>query len=110
MNHSAVEERHKYSSRERFWLWLLAISGFVVVNGAFLYGLFYQPMALTQAMNNPIAAAFMIEALFLMIAFAYLLSKWGVNRLSWIWFIVLSLLGSMAFALPIVLLWRRDRQ
>lgn len=103
-------EEHKYSSQERFWLWLVAIFGFAIVNGAFLYGLFYEPMAMTEAMKNPIALAFMIEALLLMIVFAYLLPRWGVARLSWIWFIVLSLLGSMAFALPIVLLWRQNRR
>jgi hypothetical protein len=26
----------KYSSRERFWLWTLAVFGFIVVNGAFV--------------------------------------------------------------------------
>ena len=103
-------EELKYSSRERFWLWLLAIFGFSIVNGAFLYGLFFEPAAMAEAISNPIAAAFMIEALLLMVAFAYLLSKWGVNRLSWIWFVILSLIGSMAFALPIVLLWRNDEQ
>jgi len=49
--------------------------------------------------------AFILEAFLLMGAFAYLLSKWGVSQLHWGWFIGLSLLGSMAFALPVVLLW-----
>jgi len=105
----SMDAGYRYSSRERFWLWLVAIFGFAVVNGAFLYGLVYQPMAMTEAMQNPIALAFMIEALLLMIVFAYLLPKWRVAHLSWLWFIVLSLLGSMAFALPIVLLWRRNQ-
>jgi len=34
-------------------------------------------------------------------------TEMGVARLSPAWFIFLSLLGSIAFALPIVLLWRR---
>jgi len=60
-------------------------------------------------MANPIAAAFMAEALVLVGVFAYLLCKWRVSRLSWGWFVFLSLLGSMAFALPIALLWRGKR-
>jgi hypothetical protein len=99
----------EYSARERFWLWTMAAFGIAVVNGAFLHGLLFQPGALTDAMRNPIAAAFMVEALVLVGVFAYLLSKWKVNRLAWWWFVLLSLLGSMAFALPIVLLWRRGR-
>jgi hypothetical protein len=30
-----------YSSGERFWLWCLAIFGFVAVNGALGYGLLF---------------------------------------------------------------------
>lgn len=97
----------EYSHRERFWLWCLAVFSFFAVNGAFMYGLLFQPDAVVAALTNPIAAAFIIEALVLMGTFAYLLTKWGVGRLHWGWFIVLSLLGSMAFALPIVLLWPR---
>ena len=98
-------EQVEYSPGERFWLWTLAVFGFFTVNGAFVYGLF-QPGALAAAMTNPIALAFMGEALVLVGVIAYLLTKWRVCRMSWRWFVILSLLGSMAFALPVVLLWR----
>jgi len=62
----------EYSSQERFWLWLLAVFGFVAVNGAFVYGLFFLPGALVAAMMNPVAAAFIVEALVLTGVFAYL--------------------------------------
>ncbi len=101
----SVGEEVQYSPRERFWLWTLAVFGFVTVNGAFVYGLF-QPGALAEAMANPIALAFQLEAMVLVGVFAYLLSRWGVSRLSWRWFVILSLLGSIAFALPVVLLWK----
>jgi len=96
----------QYSARERFWLWTLAVAGFLVINGAFAYGLL-QPGAFAAAMTNPLALAFMAEAFVLMGVLAYLLTKWKVSRLSWGWFVLLSLLGSMAFALPVALLWRR---
>ena len=60
-------------------------------------------------MSNPLALAFISEALVLVGVVAYLLSKWGVSRMSWQWFVILSLLGSIAFALPVVLLWNRGK-
>ena len=68
-----------------------------------------QPGVLQEAFSNPVALAFMVEAMLLMGAFAYLLTRWKVNRLHWAWFILLSMLGSMAFALPVVLLWPRGQ-
>ncbi len=99
-----------YTKTERFWLAALGVFGFIVVNGAFVYGMLFQPDALTAAWTNPIAAAFMVEAMVLVGVFAYLFERWGVSRLGWGWFVFLSLLGSMAFAIPVVLLFpRRDR-
>ena len=95
-----------YSPRERRWLWTLAVVGALGLNSAFLYGLLLRPELVTAAMTNPVALAFIVEALVLMGVFAYLLDKWGVSRLHWGWFVALSLGGSMAFALPVVLLWR----
>jgi cyanate permease len=99
-----------YSQQERFWLWCLSVFGFAAVNGAFMYGMLFQPAAMADALTNPIALAFIVEALVLMGVLGYLMSKWRVARLHWGWFVVLSLSGSMAFALPIVLLWSRRVQ
>ncbi len=88
----------------------MAAFGFFAVNATFAYGLLFQPDAMMSALTNPIAAAFIGEAFVLMGTIAYLLTKWGVSRLHWGWFVFLSLLGSMAFALPIVLLWPRRAQ
>ena len=99
-----------YTHTERFWLAALGVFGFFAVNGAFVYGMLFQPDAMTAALTNPLAAAFIVEALVLVAVFAYLFDRWGVSRLGWGWFVFLSLLGSMAFAIPVVLLFpRRDR-
>lgn len=95
----------RYGPTERLVLWTLAAVGFVGVNGAFLYGLIAVPGAYAEAMSNPIAVAFMAEAFLLVALLAYLLTRWGVARLGWGWFVGLSLLGSILFALPVVLLW-----
>jgi hypothetical protein len=84
----------------------LGAFGFLAVNGAFAYGLLYQPDALKAALTNPVAAAFIVEALVLVGVFAYLFERWG-GRLGWGWFVFLSLLGSTAFAIPVVLLLPR---
>jgi hypothetical protein len=96
-----------YSRRERFWLVVLALVGLVGLNGAFLYGMFARPDALADALANPIALAFMLEALIMVGVLAYLLGRWGVMTLHWGWFVALSFIGGIAFALPVVLLWPR---
>ncbi len=96
-----------YTPTERFWLAALGVFGFLVVNGAFAYGLLFQPNALRDALTNPLAAAFIVEAMVLVGVFAYLFERWRVSRLGWGWFVFLSLLGSMAFAIPVVLLFPR---
>jgi hypothetical protein len=95
-----------YSAQERFWLWAIAIVTGAGLNGVFLYATGADPRALQAALTNPISAAFIVEALLLMVVLAWLLPKWGVSRVSRKTFIVLCLAGGVAFALPVALLWR----
>ena len=101
-----MQREVEYTPRERLLLWVLAAFAFLILNGAFAYGIL-RPAVLEEALTNPLAAAFVGEALVLVGVMAYLLAKWGVSRLPWWWFVILSLLGSMAFALPVALLWPR---
>lgn len=100
-------ENSQYSPLERLALWSLALVGFLLLNAVFLWAVLWKPELISQAMTNPVSAVFLAESFLLMGFLAYLLTKWKVARLHWAWFIALSLLGSMAFALPIVLLWPR---
>lgn len=93
-----------YTRRERFWLWALAAFGFLGLNGAFVYGSLVRPGLLESALSNPVAVAFIAEALILVAVLAYLFARWGVSRLAWGWFVLLSLLGGLAFAIPVALL------
>ncbi len=61
-----------YTNTEQLWLAALGVFGFFVVNGAFVYGMLFQPDALTAAWTNPLAAAFMVEALVLVGVFTCL--------------------------------------
>lgn len=96
-----------YTPRERFWLWVLALAGMAGLNGAFLYGVVFQPDAVSAAMRNPVSAAFMLEAFVLVGVLAYLLRRWHVTQVHWGWFVALSVIGGILFALPLVLLWSR---
>jgi peptidoglycan biosynthesis protein MviN/MurJ (putative lipid II flippase) len=104
-----IETQVVYSPRERFWLAILAAFTFFGLNGAFVYGLLHRAMVET-ALANPLALAFILEAFVLVGLLAYLLRKWGVSRLPWGWFVVLSLLGGLAFALPVALLGSGHRR
>lgn len=100
----------EYSRAERFWLTVLAATGLLGINGVFLWSLYARPDALESALANPLALAFVIEAMLLVVTLAWLFRKWRLSRLGWGWFVVLSLVGSLAFAIPVALLLpRRDR-
>jgi hypothetical protein len=72
-----------------------------------VYGVLVDPAMLAAAMRNPLALAFIVEALVLTGVLAYLLVKWQVTRLPRGWFVLLSLAGGLAFALPLAVPWRR---
>lgn len=99
----------EYTRGEKTALIALGAFGIVALNTVFIYALFFKPEWVTQAHENPVSAVFIAEAILLMGFFAYFLRKWGVSRLGWGWFVVLSLVGSMAFALPVVLLWPKRK-
>ena len=99
-----------YSRGERAALVALAVVGLLGINAVFAWALVYDRQAMWAALQNPVSAVFVAEAFLLMGFLAYLLRKWGVARLRWGWFVLLSLLGSMAFAMPVVLLWPAKKQ
>lgn len=96
-----------FSRAERLFLRAVAAFALVGVNGVFLWALAYRPDAMREAMANPIAQVFMIEALVLVGLVAWMLRKWGMTRLGWGWFVLLSFVGSLAFAIPVALLLPR---
>ena len=96
-----------YSPLEKRILIVGGAFGLVVLNSVFIGAALLKPEALVEAFTNPIALVFIAESFLLLGLFAYLLRKWGVLKLSWGWFVVLALAGSMLFALPVVLLWPR---
>jgi hypothetical protein len=101
-----MERATPYSPADRGWLIGLAVFGFAVLNSVFVWAALFRPGALGAALTNPVSATMIADTMIVMGMLAWLLTRWGVSRLHWGWFVALSLLGGMVFALPVVLLWR----
>jgi hypothetical protein len=104
-----VSQPIEYTRGEKAAMIALGVIGAVVLNSVIVYCAIFHWDLVVEAHLNPVSAVFIAEAVLLMCFWAYFLRKWGVARLGWGWFIVLSLLGSMAFAIPVVLLWPRRK-
>ena len=79
---------------------IISIIGFVVINLPFLYYALVEREVYSQAMSNGMALVFMSEAFLLMFFIAFLIAKTKMKKPGWIFFIVMSLLGSLAFSIP----------
>lgn len=90
---------------------LVAAVGFFGLNGVFLFYALARPEVMIDALANPISVVFMLEAFLLMGFLAWLIARTGIRTPSWRLFVVLSLVGSLAFSVPaFVLLLRRKQQ
>lgn len=98
----------KVNGKQRILLWVFAAIGLFGINGLFLYGTFFLPEQMQAAYSNVYAVAFMLEALVLLPLFCFLIYAARLKSPGWIGFLILSLVGSLAFSIPFsVLLWTR---
>lgn len=87
---------------------VLAILGFCLINLPFLYFALIDRTTYSEATSNGMALVFMGEAFLLLAFFAFVIAKLGWNRPGWLFFIAMSLIGSLAFSVPLQLfLWTR---
>jgi Na+/melibiose symporter-like transporter len=82
---------------------VLAVFGFVVPNGLFVYYFVKNPGLLRAAMANPLALTFMLEAVVLLVLFAWLIARMGLRKPSALAFVLMSLAGSLVFSVPATL-------
>lgn len=93
----------QFRSYRRF-LWGVSALGLVGVNGVFLYYALVQPGRLIDALQNPVSAAFIVEALLMTALLAWMIWAANIEKPGWGIFIVLSIVGSLAFSVPAFLL------
>ncbi len=89
-------------------LLLLAVIGLVAPGGLFLYWLLNDSSSLSAALSDRMALAFFLDLLMSTFLLAYLFAKSPLGPVRWPWFVTLSLLGTLAFSLPLFiwLNWR----
>ena len=80
-------------------LFLFSATGLLVVNNLFLYWQFFE-FDFNTFKSNTIGIALFIEAFMLMFLLAYYFKHHPIGKYNWYWLIILSLLGSLLFALP----------
>ena len=81
----------------------LAIFGLLGINGPFLYFALVEKDVYEAGMKNGLALVFISEAFLLLGFFAFLIAKLGWKKPGWFFFVCMSLLGSLAFSIPLQL-------
>ena len=91
------------------WLLLLALLGFVGPNGFFIYWLLFEFHGLGPVLQDKLALGFMLDVLLVLIILGVYFARRPIGRVKWYWFVLLSLLGGLAFSLPLYY-WLNRRQ
>jgi hypothetical protein len=93
------------------WLVFLAVVGNLVPGGLFLYWFLNEYSSLSAALSDKLALAFLVDLLLSTFVLAYLFARKPLGPVKWPWFVALSLLGTLAFSIPLFiwLNWRRAR-
>ncbi|MEQ8352819.1 MAG: DUF2834 domain-containing protein [Leptospiraceae bacterium] len=92
----------------RIVLLLIAIAAAIGPNGIYLHALMTQPELNARAMANPVAQAFMIEAMMLLALFLWYVFKRTGSLLQVLIYLVLAFLGSLAFSFPMFLYFQSE--
>jgi len=87
---------------------LLAVAGMLAPGGLFVYWLLNDYSSLSAALSDRIALAFFVDLLMSTFVLAYLFACKPLGPVKWPWFLALSLLGTLAFGIPLFiwLNWR----
>ena len=73
--------------------------GLLVVNSMYLYWQFFE-FEFSSFLRNTIALALFIEVFFLTLLLSIYFKYKPIGKVKWYWLIILSLVGSLLFALP----------
>ncbi len=103
IQHSIRAIMIKLSSVARTSLLIFAIIAFLGPNGMFLYFNIVEPDLIQQANANPVALAFMIEAMMLLGLFLVYIWLKTKSASQVVLYVVLSFAGSLAFSFALYL-------
>ena len=81
-------------------LLIAAICGFLFINCPFLYYALVATDIYSEGMKNGLALVFLGEAFLLLFFLAFVIAKMGWKRPGWVFFVCMSILGSLAFSVP----------
>lgn len=81
-------------------LLVVAFVGLVIGDGLFIYWLFFDFHGLAAVLRDPLALAFIVDALLTLGILTVYFARHPPGRFRWPWFVVLSLLGGLCFGLP----------
>ena len=95
--------------RQRLVLTIVAVFGFAGPNGVFLYYLLVRSSELVRALTHPAALAFVFDSFVAMVLLAAFIAKRSFGRYGWPSFVALSLLGGLAFSIPVFVLLNQRR-
>jgi hypothetical protein len=90
------------------WLLGVAILGFAVGNGLFIDWLVHDYHGLSAVWSDHLAMAFAVDALLTLLVLTVHFARQPQGRVRWPWFLVLSIVGGICFALPLYL-WLNTR-
>lgn len=91
------------SENLRRFLLIFAVIGGLVPNGLYLYFAFTRPDLNAAAMANPVAQAFMIEAMMLLGLFLFYVYRQTRSLGQVLLYLLLAIAGSLAFSFPVFL-------
>lgn len=91
------------------WLLLVALLGFVVPNGFFVYWLLFEFHDLSLVLQDKLALGFILDVFLALIILSVYFAQRPLGPVKWYWFILLSLLGGLGFSLPLYYWLNRRR-
>ena len=89
--------------KSRPLLLIASILGFLLINCPFLYYALIATDVYSEGMKNGLALTFIGEAFLLLALFSFIIAKMGWKNPGWIFFLCMSILGSLAFSIPLQL-------
>ena len=105
-----AEQPLSLSPTARVGLRLAALFGLLGPNGVFLYYAFARRPEFVAAITHPVALALMIEAFLMVALLALWLARRPLGPWGWRSFVLLSLLGGLGFAAPMIVLLNEPRE